>query len=56
MNGASLIEVAEILGHKSMQMVKRYSHLTETHTTGIVQRMAQQMLGTLQEEGSCTND
>ena len=27
MNGASLLEIADILGHKTLQMVKRYSHL-----------------------------
>ena len=27
MNGASLLEIAEVLGHKTLQMVKRHSHL-----------------------------
>ena len=27
MNGASLSEIAEVLGHKTLQMVKRYAHL-----------------------------
>lgn len=26
MSGASLAEIAEVLGHKTLQMVKRYSH------------------------------
>lgn len=39
MNGASLIEIAEILGHKSLEMVKRYAHLTETHTSNVVKNM-----------------
>jgi integrase len=39
MNGASLAEIAEILGHKTLQMVKRYAHLTETHTAGVVASM-----------------
>ncbi len=30
MNGASLAELAEILGHKTLQMVKRYAHLVMT--------------------------
>lgn len=29
MNGASLAEIAEVLGHKTLQMVKRYAHLSE---------------------------
>ena len=33
MNGASLAEIAEILGHKTLQMVKRYAHLSEAHTS-----------------------
>lgn len=39
MNGASLIELSEILGHKTLQMVKRYSHLSENHTTALVEKM-----------------
>ncbi len=39
MNGASIAELAEVLGHKTLQMVKRYSHLTEQHTTSIVAKM-----------------
>lgn len=39
MNGASLAEIAETLGHKTLQMVKRYSHLSEAHTASVVGRM-----------------
>lgn len=39
MNGASLAEIAEVLGHKTLQMVKRYSHLSESHTSKVVQSM-----------------
>jgi len=39
MNGASLAEIAEVLGHKTLAMVKRYSHLSEAHTAGVVERM-----------------
>lgn len=39
MHGASLVEIAEVLGHKTLQMVKRYAHLTEAHTTQVVARM-----------------
>ena len=45
MNGATLSEIAEVLGHKTMQMVKRYAHLTEGHTRGVVGRMNQAMFG-----------
>ncbi|MCE5317474.1 MAG: site-specific integrase [Parachlamydia sp.] len=39
MNGASLAEMAEILGHKTLSLVKRYAHLSENHTAGVVSRM-----------------
>lgn len=39
MNGATLAEIAEILGHKTLQMVKRYSHLSEAHTAKVVAGM-----------------
>ncbi len=39
MNGATLAEIAEVLGHKTLQMVKRYAHLSEAHTSSIVERM-----------------
>tara|TARA_R110000824_G_scaffold318073_1_gene505215 strand:- start:40885 stop:41946 length:1062 start_codon:yes stop_codon:yes gene_type:complete len=39
MNGATLAEIAEVLGHKTLQMVKRYAHLSEAHTSKIVSKM-----------------
>ena len=45
MNGASLAEIAEILGHKTLAMVKRYSHLSEAHTRNVVQRMNMAIFG-----------
>jgi len=39
MNGASLVEIADILGHKTLSMVKRYSHLSEAHTASVVSSM-----------------
>lgn len=39
MNGASLAEISEILGHKTLQMVKRYAHLSEAHISGVVAKM-----------------
>ena len=38
MNGASLAEIAKVLGHKTLAMVKRYAHLSEAHTAGVVHR------------------
>jgi integrase len=45
MNGASLVEIAEILGHKTLAMVKRYAHLSESHTRGVVERMNRTIFG-----------
>lgn len=39
MNGASLAEISEVLGHKTLQMVKRYAHLSEEHTSEVVAKM-----------------
>jgi len=39
MNGATPNEIAEVLGHKTLQMVKRYSHFSEAHTTKVVEDM-----------------
>lgn len=47
MNGASLAEIAEILGHKTLSMVKRYAHLSEAHTAGVVARMNKAIFGEL---------
>jgi integrase len=39
MSGATLAEISEVLGHKTLAMVKRYAHLSESHTTKVVERM-----------------
>lgn len=39
MNGASTIEIAAILGHKTLQMVQRYSHLCTSHADRVVASM-----------------
>jgi integrase len=45
MNGASLAEIAEVLGHKTLQMVKRYAHLSHAHTAKVVEHMNQRIFG-----------
>jgi integrase len=39
MNGASSTEIAEVLGHKTLDMVKRYAHLSQGHTAEVVKGM-----------------
>ncbi len=38
--GASLLEIADVLGHRTMAMVKRYSHLAEGHKATVIEKMA----------------
>ena len=44
MEGATGPEIAEVLGHKDLQMVKRYAHLSKAHITGVLSRMNQSRL------------
>jgi len=39
MNGATLLEIADVLGHKTLVMVKRYSHLSTAHKTKLIERV-----------------
>lgn len=45
MSGASLIEVGAVLGHKSIAMTQRYSHLSENHVAGVLEQMNQKIFG-----------
>jgi len=45
MNGASIAEIAEVLGHKTLNMVKRYAHLSEAHTARVVESMNARIFG-----------
>lgn len=47
MNGATLPEIAAVLGHKTLQMVQRYAHLSDAHTAGVVERMNRAVFGDL---------
>lgn len=46
MNGASLAEVAEALGHKTLVMAKRYSHQTGEHVRATLERIAGHLIDT----------
>lgn len=39
MDGAALLDIAAVLGHKTLAMVKRYSHLSESHVGNVVASM-----------------
>ena len=45
MNGASLLEIADVLGHKQIQMTKRYAHLCIDHK----QKLINSVLGSISD-------
>ncbi|HPD83805.1 MAG: site-specific integrase [Alphaproteobacteria bacterium] len=45
MDGASLIDIAQILGHKTLEMTKRYSHLSDAHTKKVIASMNSKIFG-----------
>ena len=49
MNGATTMEIATVLGHKTLQMVKRYSHLAHSHTAGVVTAMNDKVFGSQEQ-------
>lgn len=44
MSGGSLLDIAEILGHKSLVMARRYSHLTKKHTATVLNKVTTKIL------------
>ena len=56
MSGASIVELAEILGHKQLNMVKRYTHLSPHHTAQVLTRMTEQFPLTLPEHEGGSHD
>lgn len=45
MNGASLLQISEILGHRTVQMVKRYSHFADSEIADVLERMNRKIFG-----------
>jgi integrase len=45
MSGASVPELAAVLGHRTLAMVKRYAHLSDQHTGAVVERMTRKYFG-----------
>lgn len=43
MSGVSLVEISKILGHRTMQMVSRYSHLSDGHIVATGEKLAQRL-------------
>ena len=45
MSGATPSEIAEVLGHRTLAMVKRYAHISDHHSAGVVERMNKKFFG-----------
>ncbi len=45
MNGASASEIAAILGHKTLAMVRRYAHLSDGHVGSVIEKMNEKIFG-----------
>ena len=45
MSGATPSEIAAVLGHKTLAMVQRYAHLSESHAAGVLARMNEKIFG-----------
>ena len=43
MSGASLVDVATILGHQQISQTRRYSHLSPSHIQGVMERMTKRL-------------
>ena len=53
MTGATLLQLKEALGHKTLRAVERYAHLTEDHTQQIVELMATQRPMSIPANDNC---
>lgn len=54
MRGASMVEIAHVLGHRTLAMVQRYSHISAPHTASVVAKMNAEIFGG--DSGTGTNE
>jgi len=50
MNGATMGEIADVLGHKTLQMTKRYSHFSDAHKQSVVESMNKKIFNNKEEK------
>jgi integrase len=53
--GATSIDIATVLGHKTLSMVKRYAHLGDSDVKHVIVRMNERLLRTRSKENSPMN-
>ncbi len=44
MSGATERVIMEILGHRTLAMARRYSHLSSQHIAGVIERMVDKFI------------
>ncbi|HLX24005.1 MAG TPA: site-specific integrase [Usitatibacter sp.] len=54
MNGCTPTDIAAVLGHKTLAMVRRYAHLSDSHIGAVVEKMTARFID--QPSGSGAND
>lgn len=52
MSGASALEIQAFTGHTTLQMVKRYVHLSDHHTRALANRLGEKLLPPAQSSGT----
>jgi integrase len=54
MRSASMLEVGEVLGHRSVQSTKRYAHLSTAHTRDVLSAMVTAVFPRGAEDGDAS--
>jgi len=49
MSGVSLVEIAKVLAHRTLQMVARYSHLFDGHIVATGEKLAERLLARMEK-------
>ena len=43
MSGVDMLTIADVLGHKTLQMVKRYAHLSDQHKAEALTKLSESL-------------
>lgn len=47
MKGSSLVEIADVLGHRTLQMVRRYAYLSQSYVKGLMDGLSEGMFNNI---------